>query len=482
MSISTYDANSLTPSSVGTEQTIKSVNVIGEFSLKLDLNNMVSGDWTIINVYQIVKTGGTSRLIKSYSFAGVPQTILAWESDRFRNDLTDTDSLIFKINQYLGTARAYPWAVMRDSDAEVLAGQATIAGYIDTEVAAIKTQTDKMVFTITNQLDVNVLDWKSATAPAMTGDAFARLGAPAGASVSADVASIKTDTGTTIPGRLPAALVGGRMSSDVGSIGGVVQSMTDLKDFADTGYDPATHKVAEVVLTDTTTTLTNAAPDSSGITTLLSRIASALNISSGVVEANLKQVNGSTVSPAVIDSFFAAFLIGTAQAGAASSLTLSTAAIATTNYYTGWTLILTGGTGAGQARLIGSYNTSRIATVVPNWSTNPDNTTTYVCVPLGQADIELFKKLAPNSLVNSDLPASVTQWAGTAVATPAVAGVPVVDMKYIFGSVLSQVNNLAASFKKFFDIATPAATMDHGVLTDTTTQVTNAPPGSMINL
>lgn len=40
-------------------------------------------------------------------------------------------------------------------------------------------------------------------------------------------------------------------------IGGVAQSATDLKDFADTGYDPATHKVQGVVLVDTATTLTN---------------------------------------------------------------------------------------------------------------------------------------------------------------------------------------------------------------------------------
>lgn len=63
-----------------------------------------------------------------------------------------------------------------------------------TDTAAIKTQTDKLTFTVANQIDANVLDWKSATAPAMTGDAFARLGAPAGASVSADVAAIKVDT------------------------------------------------------------------------------------------------------------------------------------------------------------------------------------------------------------------------------------------------------------------------------------------------
>lgn len=77
---------------------------------------------------------------------------------------------------------------------DLAATQATIASYIDTEVGAIKTKTDQLVFTVANQVDVNVVDWKGATAPAMTGDAFARLGAPAGASHSADVAAVKVDT------------------------------------------------------------------------------------------------------------------------------------------------------------------------------------------------------------------------------------------------------------------------------------------------
>lgn len=93
----------------------------------------------------------------------------------------------------------------------------TIASYIDTEVAAIKTQTDKMVFTVANQLDVNVLDWKSATAPAMTGDAFARLGAPVGASISADIAGVQADT-DNIQTRIPAALVSGRIDASVGAM------------------------------------------------------------------------------------------------------------------------------------------------------------------------------------------------------------------------------------------------------------------------
>src|SRR3990167_2870591 len=57
--------------------------------------------------------------------------------------------------------------------------------------------------------------------------AFTRLGTPAGTSVSADIAAVKVDTaailvdtGTTLDGRIPAALVGGRVDSNPGGIGG----------------------------------------------------------------------------------------------------------------------------------------------------------------------------------------------------------------------------------------------------------------------
>ena len=49
----------------------------------------------------------------------------------------------------------------------------------------------------------------------------------------------------------------GYMDVDVKAIVTGTQSATDLKDFVDTGYDPATHKVAGVVLTDTCTTNTD---------------------------------------------------------------------------------------------------------------------------------------------------------------------------------------------------------------------------------
>lgn len=49
----------------------------------------------------------------------------------------------------------------------------------------------------------------------------------------------------------------GVVESNLVEMGGVAQSATDLKDFADAGYNPATDKVQGVVLVDTTTTNTD---------------------------------------------------------------------------------------------------------------------------------------------------------------------------------------------------------------------------------
>ena len=65
-----------------------------------------------------------------------------------------------------------------------------------------------------------------------TGDAFARLGAPVGASISADIAGVQADT-DNIQTRLPAALVVGRMDSSIGAVAaGVINNAAFA---ADTG-------------------------------------------------------------------------------------------------------------------------------------------------------------------------------------------------------------------------------------------------------
>ena len=108
---------------------------------------------------------------------------------------------------------------------------------------------------------------------------------------------------------------------------------------------------------------------------------------------------------------------GTAQTGAAGSITLATSAIATANYYDGSVVYITGGTGIGQARIISSYAASRVATVSENWSITPDNTSTYIIKPLGEVNIGAIL--------------------GTAISTPATAGILDVNVK--------NMNNVAAT-------------------------------------
>jgi hypothetical protein len=86
-------------------------------------------------------------------------------------------------------------AILADTnEVQGLAAGATGFAAIDTVVDAIKAKTDSLTFTVAGDVDVNVQTWKGSAAPDMTGDAYARLGAPAGASVSADIAAAKSDT------------------------------------------------------------------------------------------------------------------------------------------------------------------------------------------------------------------------------------------------------------------------------------------------
>ena len=70
------------------------------------------------------------------------------------------------------------------------------------------------------------------------------------------------------------------------------------------------------------------------------------------------------------------------QAGGASQATLDASASATDDYYNGDVLMLVGGTGVGQSRVITDYTGgTKVATVGSSWSVNPDSTTRYVIMP-----------------------------------------------------------------------------------------------------
>lgn len=105
----------------------------------------------------------------------------------------------------------------------------------------------------------------------------------------------------------------------------------------------------------------------------------------------------------------------TAQAGAAGTITLDASASASNDFYKSTWVFLTGGTGAGQAREIASYvGSTKVATIKPNWVTNPDNTSTFAILPAAVLD------------------ANVTQFGGTDGSF--LLGLPEVNLTRINGS------------------------------------------------
>ena len=72
------------------------------------------------------------------------------------------------------------------------------------------------------------------------------------------------------------------------------------------------------------------------------------------------------------------------DAGTATTIDLDASASAVNDFYKGQIIVITAGTGAGQARACISYNgTTKIATINPAWATNPDGDSWFAVVNLG---------------------------------------------------------------------------------------------------
>lgn len=72
---------------------------------------------------------------------------------------------------------------------------------------------------------------------------------------------------------------------------------------------------------------------------------------------------------------------GTAQAGASTTITLDASASAVDDFYNGTMILISSGTGAGQARQISDYVGSTKVASVPAWAVNPDNTSVFTIQP-----------------------------------------------------------------------------------------------------
>ncbi|MSR59525.1 MAG: hypothetical protein EXS05_18095 [Planctomycetaceae bacterium] len=126
---------------------------------------------------------------------------------------------------------------------------------------------------------------------------------------------------------------------------------------------------------------------------------------------------------------------GTAQAGAAGTITLDSGASAIDSYYTGCIVQTTGGTGGAggsgslnnQARVITAYvGSTKVATISPSWETNPDSTTTFSVLStefatLVLADVVGWRGTAPNTLQSGRVDSYVGAMAASVIAAATFA-------------------------------------------------------------
>lgn len=111
------------------------------------------------------------------------------------------------------------------------------------------------------------------------------------------------------------------------------------------------------------------------------------------LQVDAVEINSSATNGNLLKLWLDGFETGTAQAGAAQSITL--AAGASTNNLRNSAVKILSGTGAGQIRGIYTYNTgTKVAGIYPTWGTNPDNTSVYLIIPMmGEVSIEAVQRL-----------------------------------------------------------------------------------------
>lgn len=95
---------------------------------------------------------------------------------------------------------------------------------------------------------------------------------------------------------------------------------------------------------------------------------------------------------------------GTAQAGAAGTITLAAGESATNDIFAGDRCVIVGGTGAGEHGMITAYNgTTKVATMSQNWVITPDATSEYELVP-ADVDVETWNHAVVTKSATTNLP------------------------------------------------------------------------------
>lgn len=111
------------------------------------------------------------------------------------------------------------------------------------------------------------------------------------------------------------------------------------------------------------------------------------DLPAAIADAVLDEVLSGHITVGTVGQRLQQIRSGTAQGGAAGSITFDGGASAVDDFYDG-VVHITGGSGANQSRGISGYvGATKVASVSPDWAVNPDNTSVFQALPGGSSTI-----------------------------------------------------------------------------------------------
>ena len=176
----------------------------------------------------------------------------------------------------------------------------TVATNSDSNVTAIKTQTDKMAFTVANQIDCNVIDWKGSTAPAMTGDAYAIVnnGTYGNSALNTAIGTRLATSGYTAPDNTNIGNIYNVVKSGGTGDNAAIKAQTDEMQFDESNNIKSIKNATDGTGVDFSAvekaSITSAVPDATAVGSAVWNFES--RTLSGTTDANLVSINGQLTS------------------------------------------------------------------------------------------------------------------------------------------------------------------------------------------
>lgn len=211
--------------------------------------------------------------------------------------------------------------------------------------------------------------------------------------VAADLQTIKTQTVTCAAGVTVNVNVGTTQPVNFTGTSSSALVKTDMVDIAGAAVSSSTAQLG-VNLVNIAGAAVSTSTAQLGVN-VVNFGGAAGTFASGIPSVNSSQIAGDSTAATNLKSEFNgtgyAYVTdsGTAQAGSTSTITLKAGSSGTDNYYDHLIIRITGGSGAGQVRVVNGYvGATKVATVSPDWAVSPDGTSTYLLLSAAEVHVK----------------------------------------------------------------------------------------------